>query len=135
MCACLPQQPWLFIFSSRGHDRQSPEQNNRKLISLHNNGDYTSFGWRHFFPENLIWNTAVTLLRQLFMHVSSRNMFPTIRNLQNRVHVYPPRHRLSLDNIWLRSNDSFVRVSCVRFVYRSFVSCIVRSFVFVFRVK
>ena len=51
-CACLPQHPWLFIFSSRGHDRQSSnqnfssrgydrqssEQNNRKLISLHNNG-------------------------------------------------------------------------------------------------
>jgi hypothetical protein len=29
----------LFIFSSRGHDRQSLEQNNRKLISLHNNGE------------------------------------------------------------------------------------------------
>ena len=28
--------PWLFIFSSRDHDRQSSEQNNRKLISLHN---------------------------------------------------------------------------------------------------
>ena len=27
-----------YIFSSRGHDRQSSEQNNRKLISLHNNG-------------------------------------------------------------------------------------------------
>ena len=26
-------------FSSRGHDRQSSEQNNRKLISLHNNGE------------------------------------------------------------------------------------------------
>jgi hypothetical protein len=52
MCACLPQHPWLFIFSSRGHDRQSSdqnfssrgydqqssEQNNWKLISLHNNG-------------------------------------------------------------------------------------------------
>ena len=24
----LPQHPWLFIFSSRGHDRQSSEQNN-----------------------------------------------------------------------------------------------------------
>jgi hypothetical protein len=23
---------------------------------------YTSFGWRHFFPENSIWNTAVPLL-------------------------------------------------------------------------
>ena len=39
MCACLPQHPWWFIFSSGGHDRQSSEQNNRKLISLHNNGE------------------------------------------------------------------------------------------------
>ena len=39
MCACLPQHPCLFIFSSQGHDRQSSEQNNRKLISLHNNGE------------------------------------------------------------------------------------------------
>jgi hypothetical protein len=53
MCACLPQHPRLFIFSSRGHDRQSSdqnfssqgydwqssEQNNRKLISLQNNGE------------------------------------------------------------------------------------------------
>jgi hypothetical protein len=29
---------------------------------------------------------------KLFMHVSSRNMFPTIRNLQIRVQVYRPRH-------------------------------------------
>jgi hypothetical protein len=29
---------------------------------------------------------------KLFMHVSSRNMFPTARNLQIRVHVYRPRH-------------------------------------------
>jgi hypothetical protein len=29
----------LFIFSSRGHDRHSSEQNNRKLINLHNNGE------------------------------------------------------------------------------------------------
>ena len=28
-----------------------------------------------------------------FMHVSSRNMFPTTRNLQIHVHVYRPRHR------------------------------------------
>ena len=53
MCACLPQHPLLFIFFSRGHDRQSldhnfssrdhdqqsSEQNNWKLISLHNNGE------------------------------------------------------------------------------------------------
>ena len=29
---------------------------------------------------------------KLFMHVSSRNMFPTTRNRQVRVHVYRPRH-------------------------------------------
>jgi hypothetical protein len=29
---------------------------------------------------------------KLFMHVSSRNMFPATRNLQIRVHVYRPRH-------------------------------------------
>jgi hypothetical protein len=31
-------------------------------------------------------------LTKLFMHVSSRNMFPTIRNLQICVHVYHPCH-------------------------------------------
>ena len=29
---------------------------------------------------------------KLFMHVSSRNMFPTTRNMQICVHVYQPRH-------------------------------------------
>ena len=29
---------------------------------------------------------------KLFMHVSSRNMFPTTRNVQIRVHVFRPRH-------------------------------------------
>jgi hypothetical protein len=29
---------------------------------------------------------------KLFMHVSSRNMFPTTRNLQIRVHVFRPCH-------------------------------------------
>jgi hypothetical protein len=29
---------------------------------------------------------------KLFIHVSSRNMFPTTRNLQISVHVYRPRH-------------------------------------------
>jgi hypothetical protein len=91
MCACLPQHPWLLIFSSRGHDRQSSdqnfssqghdwqssEQNNRKLISLHNNG-----------RDNKHDGTFT----KLFMHVSSRNMFPTTRNLQICVHVYCPCH-------------------------------------------
>ena len=36
---------------------------------------------------NLEYGSTFT---KLFMHVSSRNMFPTIRNLQIRVHVYRP---------------------------------------------
>ena len=65
MCACLPQHPRLFIFSSRGHDRQSSdqnfssrgharqssEQNNRKLVSLHNNGDVDKHA--HGFAGNI----------------------------------------------------------------------------------
>ena len=35
----LTSASMIFIFSSRGHDRQSSEQNNQKLISLHNNGE------------------------------------------------------------------------------------------------
>jgi hypothetical protein len=46
---------------------------------------------RKFFPWkfNLEYGGTFT---KLFMHVSSRNMFPTIRNLQIRVHVYRPHH-------------------------------------------
>ena len=36
---CSVRQSTDQNFSSRGHDRQSSEQNNRKLISLHNNGE------------------------------------------------------------------------------------------------
>jgi hypothetical protein len=32
------------------------------------------------------------IFTKLFMHVSSRNMFPTTRNLQIHMHVYRPRH-------------------------------------------
>ena len=38
---------------------------------------------------NLEYGSTFT---KLCMHVSSRNMFPTIRNLQICVHVYRPRH-------------------------------------------
>jgi hypothetical protein len=76
-------------FSSRGYDRQSSEQNNRKLISLHNNGEDDCvkkiFPWKF----NLEYGGTFT---KLFMHVSSRNMFATTRNLQICVHVYRPRH-------------------------------------------
>ena len=49
------------------------------------------FWVKKFFPWkfNLEYGSTFT---KLFMHVSSRNMFPTIRNLQIRVHVYRPRH-------------------------------------------
>jgi hypothetical protein len=35
MCACLPQHPWLLIFSSRDHDRQSSDQNVSVQILSH----------------------------------------------------------------------------------------------------
>jgi hypothetical protein len=43
------------------------------------------FSWKF----NLEYSDPFT---KLFMHVSSRNMSPTTRNLQIRVHVYRPRH-------------------------------------------
>jgi hypothetical protein len=43
------------------------------------------FPWKF----NLEYGSTFT---KLFMHVSSRNMFPRTRNLQIRVHVYPPHH-------------------------------------------
>ena len=43
------------------------------------------FPWKF----NLEYGSTFT---KLFMHVSSRNMFPTTRNLQIRMHVYHPRH-------------------------------------------
>jgi hypothetical protein len=43
---------------------------------------------------------------KLSMHVSSRNMFPTIRNLQIRVHVYRPiriiAHKKMVHTTWNR---------------------------------
>jgi hypothetical protein len=49
------------------------------------------FWLKKFFPWkfNLEYGSTFT---KLFMHVLSQNMFPTIRNLQIRVHVYRPRH-------------------------------------------
>jgi hypothetical protein len=42
---------------------------------------------------------------KLFMHLSSRNMFPTIRNLQIRVHVYRPPLLWKLINFCLFCSD------------------------------
>ena len=49
------------------------------------------FWVKKMFPRkfNLEYDGTFT---KLFMHVSSRNMFPTNRNLQIRVHVYRSRH-------------------------------------------
>jgi hypothetical protein len=71
-------------------DRQSSEQNNRKLISLHNNGEDEKHA--HGFADLKIHLEYGGIFTKLFMHVSSRNMFPTTRNLQIRVHVFRPRH-------------------------------------------
>ena len=42
--------------------------------------------------ENVSLKIQFGIQRYLFMHVSSRNMFPTTRNLQICVHVYRLRH-------------------------------------------
>jgi len=59
--------------------------------------------WIHFFKVILhqFWVKKIfpwkfnleygSIFTKLFIHVSSRNMFPT-RNLQIRVHLYRPRH-------------------------------------------
>ena len=49
------------------------------------------FWVKKFFPWKFYLEYGGTFTK-LFMHVSSRNMFPTIRNLQIRVHVYRPHH-------------------------------------------
>ena len=45
------------------------------------------FWVKKMFPWKFNWEYGGTFTK-LFMHVSSRNMFPTTRNLQIRVHVY-----------------------------------------------
>ena len=40
-------------FSSRGNDRQSSEQNNRRLISLHNNGEDEKHAHRFVVVGNI----------------------------------------------------------------------------------
>ena len=57
---------------------------NLKVI-LHQFWVKKNFPWKF----NLEYGGTFT---KLFMHVSSRNMFPTTRNLQICVHVYCPRH-------------------------------------------
>ena len=49
------------------------------------------FWVKKMFPWKFKLEYSSTFTK-LFMHISSRNMFPTTRNLQIRVHVYRPRH-------------------------------------------
>ena len=60
------------------------KQSTFKVI-LHQFWMKTIFPWKF----NMEYGGTFT---KLFMHVSSRNMFPTTRNLQIRVHIYRPRH-------------------------------------------
>jgi hypothetical protein len=67
-----------------------------KFFSVYFNSLYVKvilhqFWVKKIFPWkfNLEYGSTFT---KLFMHVSSRNMFPTTRNLQIHVHVYRPRH-------------------------------------------
>jgi hypothetical protein len=60
-------------------------------IIVQDDKNSNSFGWRNFPPWKFNMEYGGTFTK-LFMHVSSRNMLPTIRNLQIRVHVYRPRH-------------------------------------------
>ena len=58
---------------------------NRFKVILH------QFWVKKIFPSKFNWEYGGTFTK-LFMHVSSRNLFPTTRNLQICVHVYRPRH-------------------------------------------
>ena len=64
----------------------------RAYLSIHDCLSFRHQFWvRKFFPWKFNLEYSGTLTK-LFMHVSSRNMFPTTRNLQIRVHVYRPCH-------------------------------------------
>ena len=67
-------------------------------VILHQFWGKTFFSWKF----NLEYGGTFT---KLFMHVSSRNMFPTIRNLQIRVHVYRPPLLWKLINFQLFCSD------------------------------
>ena len=77
----------ILFLSQRGYPNKKKRATAQKTIKviLH------QFWVKEIFPGkfNLEYSGTFT---KLFMHVSSRNMFPTIRNLQIRVHVYRPRH-------------------------------------------
>jgi hypothetical protein len=52
---------------------------------------FHQFRVKKCFPGKINLEYGGTFTK-LFMHVSSRNMFRAIRNLQIRVHIYRPRH-------------------------------------------
>jgi hypothetical protein len=82
----------LFLCGTHGRskaDFKSKSQNILQQIIL-----FPSTVMQMICAWHKIWTLSgrLSLITKLFMHVSSRNMFPTIRNLQIRVHVYRPRH-------------------------------------------
>ena len=75
------------ILVSRQNSTGQPEP----VIKLDGLSNITPvFGEDNFFLK--IQFGIRSTITKLFMHVSSRNMFPTTRNQQIRVHVYRPRH-------------------------------------------
>jgi hypothetical protein len=73
-----------FIITSDGRSQSLYLPLSFKVI-LHQFWVKKTFAWKF----NLVYGGTFT---KLFMHVSSRNMLPTTRNLQIRVHVYRSRH-------------------------------------------
>jgi hypothetical protein len=69
----------------------------RAYLSIHDKHLFFTRSWsaimgpKQIFPWKLNLECGDTFTK-LFMHVSSRNMFPTTRNLQICVHVFRPRH-------------------------------------------
>ena len=79
-----------FKYSLSNRRNINPKYNNNYLFTrfkviLHQFWVKQNFPWKF----NLEYGGTFT---KLFMHFSSRNMFPTTRNLQIRVHVYRPHH-------------------------------------------
>jgi hypothetical protein len=140
MCACLPQHPYLFIFSSRGHDRQSSdqnfssrgydrqslEQNNRKLISLHNNGedDKRAHGFADFSERVQILCYAhiicITVLEnriiccQIFCDLLLKSAFERIFNVMQLILVKSDilSENITADNsVFQHSNANDMRVT------------------------
>jgi hypothetical protein len=87
-CVCLPQHPWLFIFSSRGHDRQSLDQNFSsqgydRQTSEQNNQNLIHVVWTNFFfAIILMWYT-----RNIYIYFFINWTLRMSNNLPQRVQI------------------------------------------------